>query len=202
MVYPIGYGTIEILDAQTKRKMGYVFVEEASKDGALEEQRWVLYDGFCPPPAGVMLLRAPESPALRMRSRAEWEKALREGDLWRRDARYVKVNAVAYTEIVAVPSFPDRMLDEGVSKVVRDDRQQGMLYTTTSASGDASVEHWILNEGFVAAPEATLLVGGASAHPGSSTLREFLAQAKLEWRAGATYVVSACSSFSSLPDTL
>ena len=199
MFKTIDHGTVEVFDVQSQSIAGYAFVDASD---APQEQRWVLYEGQATPPNGTLLLRRPSHPARRYETLAQWKKALVGGDLWKPDARYMKVHCETYPKLVPFEAGVDGLLNEGASKVMQDDQLRGFTYTTTNRAGDRSIEHWVLFDGFAPLPERAMMIGSPGKDESGMTLTDFLDKMAAQWQPGNRYAVCASTVFEALPDRI
>lgn len=199
MIHLIGNGTIEVVDKERQTVVGYAYVEDGTGGVIQKVQRWVLYHDYRAPPFHSVILRKPSSSARQYTQLSQWTNALREGDLWKEGATYIKANCTSYASIVYSAELPprpgDQQLLDGVSTVIQNQLAVGHAYAVQGGN----YEHWVLFGGFAAAPATAVEVGAPSEAQAAPTLELFLERMKKNWQAGSTYMVCACASFSAIP---
>jgi len=228
MMYPLENGTTEVVDLQSGAVVGYAFVQDGDGPTAQKIQRWALTGDYKEPPRASILLRQPADPARRYTDLNQWANALHEGGLWNSGAgyRYIKVSCVAYSSIIFFPQphCSEQQLYEGQTTLTQDGALVGQVWTTEkegwkgtadadlrpTSEGNASAdlrhasrsyEHWVLFDSFGGASKS-LQAGPTLGGEANPSLQDFLTRMSRDWRAGSSYVICACTSFTTLPGSL
>lgn len=200
----IGNGMVEVLDKELQKVVGYAFEEDGTDSRIQKVQHWVLYSDYRPPPYSSIILRQPADPRRRYAQRSDWLAALRDGTLWEEGAKYIQVNCTSYESIIESPELPprpdksDQQLLDGPATVHQDGRVAGYVYTVNGGS----YEHWVLFDSLVSATTSAVEVGPPATGEGAPSLSDFFDKMRRSWRAGSSYEISGCTTYSEVPTAL